>query len=557
MNTSFFKAKIPTYLVAVMAFLLFMGFPFVNVVNEQEVQPALPPIPVDNDRLQIELLIMKLSGAARFGGRHDGVSLSGAARKQKRAGALSNIDRRGFALEVKAINIDKEGALVTIEAHNGKELGVDNIQLKLAKIRSRWNLTDAGDLAELFPQVFGNKMSKSGPASGQEPPPQMTPATIRMSDRALVPINHPWTNTPVINASLTMQHIQRRLFSDNAALDLEAIYVDAATQNAVSFHLDPYWDRIVFAQRSGNWIRSYGDHSGEYRFAGPKAMVVDPFGTIYVADSENGRIVKLHYASGAIQYVSDFTIPGLGHPVDVSLEINGAANPSYNHMWIADDFNGRLFELSPSGAVVQTVEYYTVGAQTYRLARPRKVLAAEELSLLWYPYVSFIDAERNAFVVADPNSVTGTTITAISSVEFIQPGSLLTSIGQDLTSEWWVADARLGMLHKFGQLGNYLTSVSGFAFPKTVTKAQWYFDASHTNISQYLYTAEPWGNTTGLRAFFPGADAIALQATQGSTSFVFSFVRTNMCRYKAKVVRASDNLLVVPLDTGSWGGSPV
>jgi len=54
--------------------------------------------------------------------------------------------------------------------------------------------------------------------------PQLLPATTNFTGRALIAIYHSWTTTPVINITITMNEINRRLFSDNAVVDFDALH---------------------------------------------------------------------------------------------------------------------------------------------------------------------------------------------------------------------------------------------------------------------------------------------------------------------------------------------
>ena len=547
MNTLIFTTRAIMYSSLVVGFLFLTTFPFVSVMNGQTAfRPPLPPVRINSDQVQIQILVSRLANSIRSRFQSDVIPVDAQDAKREKSKITLNLGVQLPNVELKEIKIGQTRAEAICAITQGSTSCINTGRIILDKKGNKWSITDIQGFSQIISRDTLRAIMASHPEKQPDvQSPRMSLVTIRQSDRALIPINHPWTNGPVINANLTTQHISRRLFGDNAPLVHGAFFLQPDNSSeAISFTLDPYWHRIVYGYKPGNWIRSYGDHAGEHQFACPKGMTTDPYGTLYVSDTENGRIFKFHYSSDNITEVSSLAAPGMIHPIDVSLALG--ACPSMDTLWVADDFSGKLFQLDMNGSVQHTVEYYTVGTQTHRLRVPRKVLATESWSYSLYPYVSFIDVERNAFVVADVSSISGTTVTALSSTEFNQSGSRLTSIGQDLTSEWWVTDAGLGVIHKFDLQGNYVASATGFTAPQTITKAPWYIDATHTQRTQYIYTAEPWGNTTGLRAFFPGADAVALQATEGPYYYTFSFVLTNMCRYVARIVR-SDNSTALSL----------
>jgi DNA-binding beta-propeller fold protein YncE len=84
--------------------------------------------------------------------------------------------------------------------------------------------------------------------------------------------------------------------------------------------------------------------------ADPEAAVVSG-GTVYVADTNNARIVELNAASGSVLG----TITGFfGHPDGIAVGPNG-------NLWVADSGKNRLAEVTPAGALVQYVGKYGSG----------------------------------------------------------------------------------------------------------------------------------------------------------------------------------------------------
>jgi len=132
--------------------------------------------------------------------------------------------------------------------------------------------------------------------------------------QALIPAKHPSMDVHEINASFTTQYLSgKQLFSGNARLDVDGVLPTNLVKDAVAFYLDPGWNRIIFGNNDGAWIKSFGDHVGDgYTFNHPQAMEIDHYDTIYVADSDNGKIVKLFYnrISQTISYVTSINVGG-------------------------------------------------------------------------------------------------------------------------------------------------------------------------------------------------------------------------------------------------------
>jgi hypothetical protein len=382
----------------------------------------------------------------------------------------------------------------------------------------------------------------------------MAPASIRLTDRALIGVNHPWTSTPVINATVTTNEIDRRLFSDNTAPSMGALFFNADPNQAVCFFLDPSWNRVVFGNKSEEWIRSYGEWHGpprnEYYLAGPRALAVDaiPNNYVYVADTENDRIVKLNYGVGYMINVATFHDSRMMHPVDITLSFMG------DYLWIADDYSGKILRMDRSGGFPgAAIENYRIGTQTIQIRRPSNVCAdnsflGERLGL--------VDGATNTFVLGDLSQVSGNTITAFASTVFNQPGSRLASIGVDMNENWWVTDPGLGMIHVFDIFGEYLGSVNQPTIPQRISTSPYYRDGQSLLQVPYIYTAEQWNNDKGLRTAFPGADVIDMQVQDAGSVFRLSSVLTNTCEINVKVIRASDGTLVQTIFSGYSFANP-
>lgn len=381
----------------------------------------------------------------------------------------------------------------------------------------------------------------------------VTADSLILSKNSLINIPHPWTRTYLINAALTQATIQRRLFSDNARLDMEAIHQDMNIDNVVYVFLDPNWERIVFAQKNGNWIRSYGDHTGEYQFAGARGMAVDVRDTIYVADTENGRIVKLRYtrSTGMIEFVSTLQVSGVIHPVDIAIDQRGSLSsppdPALDRIWVADDFAGKLIQIDRGGTVLQEITSYDVAqAAGYQLRRPLKVQTQEIGGR-----IAFIDGERNAFVVLSVPSPLATAYTA-----FDPSTSSLSCIGQDINNEWWVGDLTQKMYHKFSEEGEYLASYTGrmslsgeFDSPVSITKSP-YLQNLNTR-SPYIFTSDRWGTNTGIRSFFPRSDVVGTRINSTSENYLLDCIITNKSYLKADIVTLQNSTVVFEIFNGA------
>jgi hypothetical protein len=360
----------------------------------------------------------------------------------------------------------------------------------------------------------------------------------------------------VINATVTEDIIQRQLFSYNAKIAFTALYYNSPdSRQAVGFFLDPLWDRIVYSKEEATWVYAYGEAPNHYSMASARAMTIDvsPANYVYVADTESGRMLKLRYGEGALGIEGSFAfnVPGVEHPVDVCLPCMGEG------IWIADDLTGRLVEVTRGAVpvtVLNTIEHYTIGGQTFRLSSPRSVAA---VSSSLGNRLAFIDGVQNVFVVCAISGISGNAVEAINATKLSTAGTHLQSIGTDAINSWWLADPSLSLVHTFDWDGEYLASVATPGRVAEVSVTPCYNDGGNPMEPLEFFTAEPWTRAEGLRAYLPGADALDLRADDAGDEFVFSCVLTNACEINTKIVRCSDGALVQNVYSGNCLATPV
>ncbi len=454
--------------------------------------------------------------------------------KKKSSDVKEEISLSDFTIEILNVSVQNANAVVSCKIFSDIKTKGDYTYIKLSKVGENWKIKESPFCVKYITKL------QTIPASYSV---NENILNIINCNKALLSIFHPLQNdVSVINRNYTVSSLDRKLFGNNSKIDLEASYLNINSSDAVGFYLDSNWTRIVYTQKSGDWIKSYGDNLGDKHFEKLTSITCDARSNLFVADAYNRQITKLHFnpSSQEIELVSSYFVNGLVHPQDISVKLDGEPNSSNdNRIWIADDISGKLFETNMDLTLLRTVAYYTFNNETFRLNKPRKILAAENYSQS--PYIGVIDEERNSFILLDPTTINilSFTIHAVGVSKFSMIGSHLTSIGQDLTGEWWVTDDGLNKIHKFSTNGIYIASMGGFNHPQTITKSPWLFTDNNIYRSQYIYTAEPWSDETGLRAFFPGADAVNIQANKQSnnSNVHIEFTPTNLCYVKAYIQR--------------------
>lgn len=87
--------------------------------------------------------------------------------------------------------------------------------------------------------------------------------------------------------------------------------------------------------------------SGTGQFLQPLAIAADERGNVFVADTGNDRIVRLHYSRGDVRWIKTFRSPD-GDPTAFR-EPSGLALGSSGTVYVADTGNDRVVVMSPTG----------------------------------------------------------------------------------------------------------------------------------------------------------------------------------------------------------------
>lgn len=362
-------------------------------------------------------------------------------------------------------------------------------------------------------------------------------------------IKHPWTdpyNVYIIHANQTSKDIKVRLFDDGVKLDMDVAYLNDYPEYAVSFILDNFWGRIIYAQRRGGWIKSYGNHDGDFNFSDPRGFTLDINDSIYAVDCDKSNIIKLWFDrndnGGTVKFSSNFTIPSLSHPIDLAIDQSGSLSgyPMNDKIWILDDFTNQIICIRRSGVVSQRITSYTNGTGVFPLTNVSKIQTQEVPG--GTARLGFIDKNLMAFIIIQPPS---NSIIAIT--PFDPAISDLSCIGLDVNNEWWVGDEKMKLYHHFSKDGQYIASYSNsgtpsgeFSSPVAITKAPYYKYYSSIHRGQYIFTSDLWGSTTGMRTFLPGA-SIMNPPTNISGNYLsilpIGFMLTNRAYIKAKIAK--------------------
>ncbi len=531
-------------------------------------QEAQPPATLPSDHDQISLVVDKIDNSLRANDLESIQDLLTSA-VSTASDYDSSKDIQICSLTAESIEISDSKAIVLCHLTDCEKRTKAKFSLPFEKVGLVWKVQPSPASKELFLIIADQIESREYPdprarkdAAGRRT--ILSSPTVLLTNNMLINIRHPWTpsddNVYLLNAGYTSNNVSRRLVSDNVKLVIDGYYLDAVPENAIGFHLDNDWKRIIYAKRNGNWVRAYGSNDGDYIFSNPKGLAVDIAGTIFCVDAGTDKVVKLWFDNsdngGKVKFSASYSIPGVQHLVDVAIDQTGSIastpNPTNDNIWVADDMAGKLIKLGRDGTIRQTVTGYTVGGSSYPLTGIRKVQTQETGNRL-----AIIDGSRRAFVTLTPPSPGSNTATAIYSTEF-NASSDLSAIGQDINNEWWVGDQLQRMYHHFTPSGQYIASYSAstspsgqFNSPVSASKSPYYVSGATINRSQYFYTSDIWGTSTGERAFFPGADVINMNVVPTTTTANCTFTATNQCRYNASIINTWTGSVAATIATNS------
>jgi hypothetical protein len=338
--------------------------------------------------------------------------------------------------------------------------------LLLKKEMGRWYISHSSDIVERIADFVKSNGFPSRQPSNSEKSLMKTTTRIAQnsatldivgiveSNHALIPQRY-YTDPDkwLITRSDAQTYVGKTLFSSLSEIE----YVPLAVSNGyvsddVTFVLDEQRHRIVFAEGSSNWTKSYGDWPGDYSFLDSRGMkalkMADGTVNIFVSEASKGEIAQLRYdhATGVITYLRSIKGP-LQIPVDVDVDAWTSTStwPNYS-IWVADKGLGGIVELDKDGNLLTQLTQYSFNGITYSLDNVTKV-SHDPTNL-----IGFIDRNQMAFVVLNLGN-----LQVLRMNKFSSPSNL-TNLGRTFSYDWVVTDANLNEVHLFQFFGQYLCS---------------------------------------------------------------------------------------------------
>lgn len=311
--------------------------------------------------------------------------------------------------------------------------------------------------------------------------------------------------------------------------------------STATFHIDQPWNRMVYEEYPKSWIRAYGTHgNGDGQFLWPRSLDAQSFcdpwlrGTyyrIYIADTENRRIVymKYHYSDESLVWDHTITNDNLILPIDLNINNNGTFVYRYDdYIWVLDACQIKLF----NGYDELMYSYGTKGCSggIGEFCSPTAVVCGRS----YIPEDSTDDpnSDNRYIYVADPGNnrivwlereLASLDVNWCGSVS--TTGSHIIDLEVDNFGQVWAADRDNGRLIKYTYdlfpLCTYGTTGAGehqFFCPLGVSNPGGYWGCGNIMVT------ESWSDTSGIQYFDVGTDILDLSVSS-SDNLHWHYVR--------------------------------
>lgn len=220
--------------------------------------------------------------------------------------AFTHSASKGFAdASATQIDLEKQEAVYRIAPPNG------DAQLRFIKRGERWLLASSTGLAQIVHAPAATTLQKTSGASSSLLNASASAANYSFINKEIAPEH----NLGTLSRQITQTRLQRKLFGlpHSMALFAKVQQFHTAPFIAASYVqlvTDHSWNRIVYGDYQ-RWIKAYEGRDSGTPLKRPQGIAVDAQGRVYVADTDNGRVLVLQLA-GAPENLSLVFMKELG-----------------------------------------------------------------------------------------------------------------------------------------------------------------------------------------------------------------------------------------------------
>jgi len=312
---------------------------------------------------------------------------------------------------------------------------------------------------------------------------------------------------------------------------------DLEPYSSVGFFLDQDWDRMLYIECYDTWIRAYGQSGvGAGEFFWPRSLDAlaacdeewfSYYYRIYIADTENDRIVKLKYdwrpGYQSMTYDGAITGGGLDRPVDLDLNNNFDFWPDTNdYLWVLNG-SSQIKRFTMDGILHNTYGTFGCDYLEGHFCHPTAVVSGRS-PWLSDPHDPFANTDH--IYVADAGNHRIVWLIKWHGAEQIEwwdkipASSSIVDLEVDNFGQLWAVDGEFGQLTKysydlyplctFGSLG---TGENQFWKPISMSNSGGYLGFGDTHI------AEAWTDSSGAQLFVIGTDILDLFISSSSDHY--------------------------------------
>jgi len=350
--------------------------------------------------------------------------------------------------------------------------------------------------------------------------------------------------------------------------------------SGVSFKLDHDWCRIIYGEALGNWIRAYGSYgsSGNCQFWAPKSITsLAPFNDvyyswyhyIYVADTENDRIVRLLYDwRPGYQYMlcnTPITGNGLERPADLDLNDAGTfwTEVDDNYLWVinaVDGLSSQIKRFTVDGVLRNTFGNYGCEGQVGDFCRLTAIVSARS-SFLTEPYDMY--ANTGHFYVADAGNNRIVLLykepgaESVYWVSEISTSSSIVDLETDIFGHLWAVDQDAGTITKYRfdlfplcTFGSTGIGENQFLRPISITNNGGYYGFGNMSV------AEAWTDSSGMQYFAIGTDVLDfnVSSSQSEHWHYITYVLVDPSDVSIKIYNQQQELVKTLFDDLQFSG---
>ena len=322
--------------------------------------------------------------------------------------------------------------------------------------------------------------------------------------------------------------------------------IEYRDQNTLlGFTIDPQWNRIIYGDY-GDWLKWFGQEgSGSGEFNHPRAIVSEgDYGWIFVADTYNGRIVRLKFDNiNNVIDPNEFTLYGSGvlnRPIDLDYDDAGDGYAGNDILWIVDSGLNQIVSYNhyPTAYKRESITslYNPSSGTLYSDLSGLNGVAIRKNGLAnWVnsnvgEKLYLIDWKLRKLFFVDANSISNGLATIISEITY-SSGVQLSGVESDFFGDVWVVDIANGELLKYTWDLEYLDELSGLSRPTSV--------AGVRRHQLNMAITERWTETTGQRTYSQGADIKNLSVSGGQDIANVSLKLTNYSKLVVKMYKGS------------------